>query len=241
MIIVRYVFLYQKKRYRHQKDVLELQQNFTQTLLQSKIEIQEQTLNHISKELHANFSHLVSLININLSEILPNSTDQTKGNILETKALTKQLMSDLKSLSASLNTEHIMKIGLVKALEQELHRLHNTRRFKTTIVKKGEEFNFSAERETILLRLCQEALNNILKHAKATSIVIALEYKTDYMELSITDDGMGFDLDEIQQMSIEKQSTGFTNMEKRAALIGGSLRVSSTIGQGTKVIITLPK
>ena len=68
-IVVRYIFLYQQKRFRHQHEVLEMREAFGRTLLQSRLEIQEQTLDHIAKELHANFSHLVSLININLSEI----------------------------------------------------------------------------------------------------------------------------------------------------------------------------
>src|SRR4051794_35031343 len=85
--IIYFLFLYQGKRYRHQKEMLELREAFNQTLLLSKLEIQEQTLDHISKELHANFSHLVSLININLSEILPQSSSTMKESILETKSL----------------------------------------------------------------------------------------------------------------------------------------------------------
>src|SRR5687767_793739 len=77
VIIVYFLFLYQNKRHSHQKEVMELRENFNQTLLQSKLEIQEQTLDHISKELHANFSHLVSLININLASILPQTTNET--------------------------------------------------------------------------------------------------------------------------------------------------------------------
>src|SRR5882757_5249560 len=90
-IIVRYIFLYQRKKDRHNQEVARLGEVFNNTLLQSKLEIQEQTLDHIAKELHANFSHLVSLININLSEILPQSSNEMKENIMETKALAKQL------------------------------------------------------------------------------------------------------------------------------------------------------
>src|SRR6185436_13330787 len=100
-IIVRYIFLYQRKRYRHEQEVLEMREVFNHALLQSKLEIQEQTLNHIAKELHANFSHLVSLININLSGLLPESNEETRSSIMETKSLAKQLLFELKALSAS--------------------------------------------------------------------------------------------------------------------------------------------
>ena len=85
--VIYFLFLYQKKKFRHQQELIEMREAFNHVLLQSKLAIQEQTLNHISKELHANFSHLVSLININLSEILPKSPEGQRENILETKSL----------------------------------------------------------------------------------------------------------------------------------------------------------
>ncbi len=241
IIIVRYVFLYQKKRYRHQKEVLELREIFTQTLLQSKIEIQEQTLNHISKELHANFSQLVSLININLSEILPNSPEEIKDNIIETKALSKQLLSDLKLLSVSLNTEHIRNIGLSKALENELNRLQKAKKYDIQFTKAGVEYRISPDREIIVFRLCQEALNNILKYAKASTITIQFNYAESFLTLEIIDNGMGFDVERVISLSGENQSTGVLNMQKRAKLIEGTLEISSILGKGTNIKITIPR
>ncbi len=240
IIITRYIFLYQKKRYRHQQEVLELRETFTQTLLQSKIEIQEQTLDHISKELHANFSHLVSLININLSEILPHSSGETKDNILETKSLAKQLLSELKALSASLNTDHIMKIGFVSALENEINRLGKSKKYQISFTKSGEEYRLSPDKEIILLRLCQEALNNILKYAKANSITILLEYTDATLKIEISDDGVGFDPEEVNRLSAEKQSTGLLNMQKRANLINAEFLIFSQPGKGTKINISIP-
>lgn len=83
LAIVYFLFLYQRKKFRHQKEMLEMREAFSQTLLQSKLAIQEQTLDHISKELHANFSHLVSLININLAELLPLTPTDTRENVFE--------------------------------------------------------------------------------------------------------------------------------------------------------------
>src|SRR5205085_4739409 len=140
---------------------------FSQTLHQSKLEIQEQILDHIAKELHANFSHLVSLININLAEILTQSNPGIKENIIETKSLAKQLLSELKALSASLNTDHIMHIGFAKALDNELNRLSKTKKIQVTFTRSGEEYRLPPEHEIILFRLCQEILNNIVQYSKA--------------------------------------------------------------------------
>jgi signal transduction histidine kinase len=225
-IIIRYIFLYQQKRYRHKQEVIEMREVFNQTLLQSKLQIQEQTLDHIAKELHANFSHLVSLININLSEILPQSSAETKQNIIETKSLAKQLMSELKALSASLNTDHIMHIGFADALNNELARLSKLR-YQVTLTKSGTEFRLRPEHEIILFRLCQEVLNNVVKYAKAKSITALLEYSQDVFKLEIIDDGIGFDVDAALNKSAEKESTGLINIRKRAKLINADISIES--------------
>ena len=240
-VIVRYIFLDQRKKYHHQQQVMELREAFNQTLLQSKLEIQEQTLDHIAKELHANFSHRVSLININLSEILPQSSAQMKENIMETKSLAKQLLSELKALSASLNTDHIMHIGFSKALNNELERLTNTKRYKVTLSKTGLEYRLLPEHEIILFRLCQEVLNNILKYAKAKSVTATLNYSPELFTLEIADDGTGFDINLALAQSAEKESTGLINIRKRARLIHADVQIDSEPGNGTRFTITIPQ
>jgi signal transduction histidine kinase len=240
-IIIYYLFLYQKKRYRHSREISELREAFNQTLLQSKLEIQEETLDHISKELHANFSHLVSLININLSAILPNSNDEMKESIVETKSLAKQLLSELKALSAGLNTDHIMHIGFVSALENELGRLNKTKKFRVTFTRTGDGFYLRPEHQIILFRLCQEVLNNIVKYSHAESVTAILLQTEQSFSLEITDDGQGFDVAEAQKAAAKKESTGLLNMQKRARLIDAAIKIESAIGSGTKVRITIAK
>jgi signal transduction histidine kinase len=240
-IIIYFLFLYQRKRYRHQKEVLELREAFSQTLLQSKLEIQEQTLDHIAKELHANFSHLVSLININLAEILPQSSLVIKDNIVETKSLAKQLMSELKALSASLNTDHIMHIGFSKALDYELARISKTKKYQVIFTKSGDEYRLPPENEIILFRLCQEILNNIVKYAKASRVTAIVEYSPVSLRLEIADDGIGFNVAETIRESSENESTGLLNIQKRAMLIHGRVQINSRENHGTAVTIEIPR
>jgi signal transduction histidine kinase len=239
-VIVYFLFLYQRRKYRHLREVTDLREVFSTTLLQSKLEIQEQTLDHIAKELHANFSHLVSLININLSELLPNSSGEMKENIIETKSLAKQLMRELKAISASLNTDHIKHIGFERALKNELERLRKTKRYLITFVKEGEGYRVPSEHEIILFRLCQEVLNNIVKYSKASCVNILITYNTGILKLKIVDNGIGFDLDTAFQESANKESTGLLNIRKRAKLINATVVIDSIIGKGTTFLITLP-
>lgn len=235
--IIYFLFLYQRKRFRHQQELLEMREAFSQTLMESKLAIQEQTLDHIAKELHANFSHLVSLININLQEILPQTLNNTRESVLETKLLAKQLMGEVKALSASLNTDHIMHIGLTQALDNELGRLG--KKFEVTTTKTGEEYRLKPENEIILFRLCQEVLNNIIKYSGATRIFVSFSFAPENFTLSIIDDGTGFNVEEAMNNSGEKQSTGLINMRKRASVINASFTISSAPGTGTTVTINV--
>lgn len=238
--IIYFLFLYQRKRFRHQQELIEIREAFSQTLLQSRLAIQEQTLDHISKELHANFSHLVSLININLSEILPQIPTNQRENIIETKSLAKQLMSELKALSANLNTDHIIHIGFAKALDNELNRLAKTKKYEVVVTKTGEEYRMLAEHEIILFRLCQEVLNNVVKYAKASRVSTSMTFSPDQFILTIADNGAGFNVDEALRQSGEKQSTGLLNIRKRATLINAEFGIRSHNGEGTIVTINIP-
>ncbi len=236
--IIYSLFLSQRKRFRHRQELFEMKEAFGQTLMHSKLAIQEQTLDHIAKELHANVSHLVSLININLQEILPQTQSNTRENVLETKSLAKQLMGEIKALSASLNTDHIMHIGLTQALDNELNRLR--KKFEITVTKTGEEYRLKPENEIILFRLCQEVLNNVIKYSGASKILVSLSFVPDNFTLSITDNGAGFNVEEAMNNSGEKQSTGLINMRKRASVINASFTISSAPGTGTTVNINIP-
>ncbi|OOQ58790.1 hypothetical protein BC343_09075 [Mucilaginibacter pedocola] len=180
------------------------------------------------------------MININLAEILPQSSDSMKESVAETKSLAKQLLSELKALSASLNTDHIIHIGFAKAFDNELNRLIKTKRFTVTSSKTGEEFRLRPEHEIILFRLCQEVLNNVIQYAQANVITAALTYSDGLFKLEIADDGVGFDVEKAILERAKKESTGLLNMQKRARLIDAEVDIKSVPGLGTNVIITVP-
>ena len=235
-----FFFHQQKKKFLHQKEVIELRESFNKTILQSKLEIQDRTLDHIAKELHANFSHLISLININLSVILSESSGDVRNNISETKLLAKELMHEIKALSVSLNSDFIMKAGFIKALQNELQRLTKTRRYKVIYTQKGVPVHMPSGQEIVLFRLCQEILNNIVKHAQAININVALTYESQALKLMIEDDGIGFDKIRIFENAIQQESTGLSNMAERAKLINADFLLKTKPGQGTKIEINIP-
>jgi signal transduction histidine kinase len=82
-----------------------------------------------------------------------------------------------------------------------------------------------------LYRIAQEALNNSLKYSSAQKVMIEIKFVDETIEMKVSDDGIGFDAESI----LEKGGIGLTNMQERAAKLGGSLEISSTPGKGTNI------
>ena len=93
------------------------------------------------------------------------------------------------------------------------------------------------EVETMLYRLAQEALNNIVKHARAECADVVLERSAEYLSLIVEDNGIGFDLSSVGSIG---GGVGLLGMRERAALVGADLQIESTPGRGTTVIVRVP-
>jgi signal transduction histidine kinase len=239
-VIVSFLFLYQRKKYHHRQEVVQLQESFTQEMLHSKAEIQQQTLQHIAAEIHDNFNPTLSVINLSLAGVLPALQEPEKEAIADTKILVKQLMADMRALSRSLNGDEVSRIGFVKALEKYIDQLRKTGFYSISFTELGDKYRVSANKEIILLRMCQEIVNNIVKHAEAKNIFVRILYGTVFFEVEIKDDGKGFDPADIASNPEKQDSTGIRNLRNRALVIDAELNIDSTIGSGTIISILLP-
>jgi len=234
--IVFLFILFKNKNNQNIREKEETKRHFTQTLLQSQLEIKEQTLKHIAYELHDNLGQIASLIKINLNTLQLENSEKSVQKIEATKELTRQLIADLKSLSISLNSDRIAQLGLVKGLEDETERLNKTGQFKA-VLEVGESMPKINENATIILyRMAQEILNNIVKHSAATHVSISLQVKENLFTLVICDDGVGFNTED----KLKSGGSGLLNLQSRAKLIQAMFSIQSSPGDGTTICIELP-
>lgn len=237
--LISFLFAYQNKQ---KKSILEKQQmksQFSETLLQTQLEIQEQTLKNISQEIHDNIGQALSLAKLNLNT-MPEMNDETlQQKILNSKQLVSKAITDLRDLSRSLDTDYVQEMGLQRAIEYELEMIKKTGTIDTTLVVDGSLFRLEKQKELILFRIVQETFNNILKHSGAKCLTVNINYAPALFTLIVKDDGKGVDL---QPLNEEKNNfgLGIRNMHSRAKLIGAEFAMNSTIGQGTEVKINLP-
>jgi signal transduction histidine kinase len=144
-------------------------------------------------------------------------------------------LAELRSLIFELRPESLETEGLVAAFGKQVEALRARHALEVTAEFDGEPA-LSLEAKEALYRIGQEALNNTVKHARATHITVRLESGPDGVRLSVTDNGVGFDPD-----GSFPGHMGLQSMKERAQAFGGEVRITSTPGSGTTVDITLPR
>jgi len=227
----------QKRRFRHQQELQQFRQSAEQTLLQSQLEIKEQTLSQISRELHDNFGQIASLIKINLITIPLNDPLKAAEKIEHTKDLTRQLITDLKKLSVSLNGDRVIRLGLSRSLEAEVDNLNNTGVFQAIYIAPEKTSQIDDDKTIILYRMAQEILNNMVKHSKATQVEVSLMCTENLITLAFNDNGVGFNVEEVAEKG---HGSGLQNLYNRARFLNANLHVESIPGNGCRVTIQLP-
>ena len=234
LVVITLAIRYRKRK----KENQEMKVQFEQALLKSKLEIQEQTLQHISREIHDNLGQVASLIKINLNTLQVDDNAKAKDKIEHTRELVRQLITDLKLLSGTLNSDKVLKNGLLKALEFEANRLTKTAAFESVFTQHDMVPPIQADKAIILYRMSQEILNNSIKHSEASHINIDVYYSGNILTLTIADDGKGFDPD--NTMKDEKNAgNGLGNLVNRARLINADIQFNSVINEGSQVTIKM--
>lgn len=208
------------------------QQEFENTLLQTQIEIQEQTLQTISQEIHDNIGQILSLVKLNITQaIYTNEFNPIK--LANAETLLSKAIQDLRDISKSLNTDTINNIGFNEALQNEVDII-NKSGLHISLDIDGITKTILPQSQLILFRIIQECLNNIVKHSQAKSCNIEMLYNQNNVEINIQDDGIGFNPNTI------KKGQGLNNIDKRSKLINATLTIESTLEKGTNIHILLP-
>ena len=236
--IIMLILIYQKRQLGFLRDKEQLTAQFEQILLQSQLEIQEQTFRHISQELHDNLGHQASLIKINLNTLSLDDLPKAADKLDASRQLMRQLIADLKSLSVGINGDFVAKAGLLKALETEVDRLNKTDQFSVILYEQGDCATLDTGKTIILYRMAQEILNNIIKHSEAGKISITLTSNENFVTLAFCDDGIGFD---VAGKLANEQGAGLGNLHQRAKLLNADLNICSDINTGTTITIRTPK
>lgn len=235
--IIMFVLIYQRKQFQYLSEKKQLKVNYEKEILESRLEIQEQTMKSISQEVHDNIGQVLSVAKLNLNMIRLNDPDLVvEEKINNVSELLQKAIQDLRDLSKSLHSDVIAEKGLLKAIENEFGILKKTGAYTITLNIEGDYYHLPEQKELILFRMFQEIINNIIKHAKASAIDVQISFQPQEFMLCIHDNGLGFDIAGIDL----SKGLGLRNIINRSQLIGAFYSIDSLLEKGTTVKIALP-
>ncbi|MBY0575455.1 MAG: PAS domain-containing protein [Gallionellaceae bacterium] len=213
-----------------------------QQLLELSSHIQdakEQERLRIAREVHDEIGSLLTAIKMDLSwmmQRLPKDNNKLVDKAKTIEELVNRAITSASDLAHSLRPGFLDCFGIIAAIEIEAQEFSKRSGISCTIIKSQESIDLPEAYSITLFRICQETLNNILKHAHAKHIQIEIVKGTDHLELIISDDGVG-----ISDTARNKpRSFGLRGIHERVAHLGGTVKIASTLGKGTQIAIFVP-
>ena len=207
------------------------------------IKAQEQERKRIARELHDETTQLLTSLLISLAVLEESTTTQeARDRIAETRKLAHQTLRAIRNLSIDLRPSALDDLGLLPALRWYAKEYQQKTNIEVEFHSVGfkDRERLSPEMETALYRIVQESLTNVAKHAQAHKVTIMLREDADAVNATITDDGRGFDVGEMQKSGDEDRGLGLVGMQERALLLDGTVAIDSNREHGTVVQVRIP-
>jgi signal transduction histidine kinase len=213
------------------RKALELSQERLRALSRRLLEVQEDERGRLARDLHDDIGQALTALKIQL---------ESRARVEECVDTVRHTLERVRQLSLSLRPLQLDDLGLVAALRSHLDRQTGIGGLAPHFDALEAPLGVAPELETACFRVAQEAINNVLRHARARNLWLRLFTVDGRLALSVRDDGGGFDLEAARRRGAAGASLGLVGMEERVALAGGTLDLRSAPGQGTVLLATFP-
>ncbi|MDO3627584.1 sensor histidine kinase [Mucilaginibacter sp. BT774] len=199
--------------------------------MQSQIEVQEATMSMLGQELHDNICQQISSIKL-LPAIVRSNPARAEQTLEEMEQYLGETINDIRNLTKAMDKEWLEQFDLVANLETEIKRINAANRL-TIRMETPKALPLEADKQLMLFRIVQEALQNAVRHSGASEIGIAVSTGTTGIDLSIMDNGKGF------KNNLKSEGLGIRNMKHRTSLLKGTIEWTSN-DSGSAVRISIP-
>lgn len=213
------------------------------TLLHRLMTVQDDERRRISRDLHDRAAQQLAALALELGKIRTAVVEAGgKLPVLDTSdQIIQELFRQIRDVALELRPTALDDLGLERGLSTYLEHWSARHAIATDFHGNSAEFDaLSGLAKDALFRIAQEALTNVLRHAKATRVSVLLEHRPGGLQLVVEDNGAGFDAETTLQATDEGRTLGLAGMRERAAMAGGTLQVESSPKSGTTVFVRLP-
>ncbi|MGQ3480795.1 ATP-binding protein [Paenibacillus sp. TY11] len=206
-------------------------------MMKHVIEAQENERKRLSRELHDSVAQelMSAVVELRVLKYMTND-EQLIKNMKQTEASMTRLLDDIRNLSVELRPATLDDFGLEAAFRSHFKRVEQSFGLVVEFVSDLPQKRYGSEKETVIYRVCQEAVLNALKYAQVDMVKVSLTEHDHTLRLTVEDDGVGFE----KGSNPIGTGLGLYGMQERAELVGGSFGVLSNVGQGTKVFLQIP-
>lgn len=232
LIIVYFAYLnYKNKQAQQLKDTIIKEQH---QAAKAVIHAQEQERSQLSRNLHDSVGQTLSGLKMNL-QVLKERT-KTELTIFENSmALLDEAIEEIRDISHQILPNNILRLGLENALQMLVEKIN------TTPLNIALDINCNLDKtdkeiQLMVYRVLQESINNVIKHARAKNLSVTLNKKAGRLYISVADDGVGFDTDEMKYNT----GIGLSNIFTRVKFLKGNINISSAFNKGTQLSFDIP-
>lgn len=219
-----------------ERKLLKHQLNRQKLVAQAVVDAQEKERSIIGKELHDNVNQILSTAKLYLEVAKNDENDRINLMDLSTQNISEAI-NEIRTISRSLVPSSIGDLGLAESIQDLLESIKIAKTMSINYYPQADVDKVLNEQQKLMLfRIAQEQVNNILKHAQAKNINCELYIENGAVILSIADDGIGFDTDQVKF----KKGVGLSNISSRAELFNGKVDIISAPGKGCKLNISVP-
>jgi signal transduction histidine kinase len=217
-------------------------QSRLKTLSRTLLRKMETERHYVAYELHDQIGQALTAVQMKLesmrSEFRPFGLD---GYLDEGIGVIDGAMEQVRDLSLNLRPAVLDDLGLPAALRWLVNSTGRKRNMEISFSAEDTEPRLPKEIEVACFRVAQEATTNILRHAQASKMAVRLERDSDWVTLTVRDDGAGFDVKSAQARCVKGGSFGLLGMEERVSLLGGLFKIQSNPGRGTSIMARFPR
>jgi PAS domain S-box-containing protein len=211
-------------------------------LLEQVIAAQEEEQRRIARELHDETGQSLTSLLVGLRALEEAaSLDDARAGAGELRTMTARALDEVRRLARGLRPSALDELGLLPAIEQYALDSGQARGLAVDVRAHGfDGGRLPSTVETAVYRIVQEALTNVVKHARARSVSVVLRHRAGAVQAIVADDGCGFDVEAALRGPGAWAGLGLHGMRERAALLGGEVTIESAPGEGTTIYVCVP-
>jgi len=209
------------------------------------IKAQEEERQRIARDIHDGPAQSMSNVVLKAEvceRLISIDITKAKEELKLLKSIVRSSLQDVRKIIYNLRPMALDDLGLIPTLERYLATFEDETGIAVVFNKIGNESNIKPSISLAVFRIVQEAVNNIHKHANAKNAIVNIEFLNDNLKLYIFDDGIGFDINKVNNKIHEDGSGGFGlySMRERVELLNGTIAINSQPGKGTRISIDIP-